>query len=258
MPLQLSDKDPSIMSASTEPGTASSRTTGEYSLRKQLDALASGKMDNATFLRNTLQRFRVDADESWEVLSLLDQYHRLGKIKADAFQEIKTKIAEYAMGSMDVAAASAAPPAVPPAPTTPAAASVPAPPAPPASALSPDVPATPAAPAASTTSAKLAPQNIQPPPVNAAPRDAPAANPPPAASAPPSFSAPPAVSAPPAAAKINPRAGAGAERGTGAEREPCLAQRLKLEAVCFGEVDGSGGAIKGRQCGRYPATALSA
>ena len=96
------------MSASTEPGTASSRTTGEYSLRKQLDALASGKVDNATFLRNTLQRFRVNADESWEVLSLLDQYHRLGKIKADAFHEIKTKIEEYAMGSVDLAAPSAA------------------------------------------------------------------------------------------------------------------------------------------------------
>ena len=137
------------MSASTEPDTASSRTTGEYSLRKQLDALASGKMDNATFLRNTVQRFRVDSDESWEVLSLLDQYHRLGKIKAEAFHELKTKIAEYAMGSMDVAAASGAAPAAPPSAATP--------PTPPTPATSPTPPTASTAPSPQVAPAAAAP-----------------------------------------------------------------------------------------------------
>ena len=134
------------MSASTEPDTASSRTTGEYSLRKQLDALASGKMDNATFLRNTVQRFRADSEESWEVLSLLDQYHRLGKIKAEAFHELKTKIAEYAMGSLDVAASSGA--QLPLAPSAAALATPPTSPTPPVASAAPLPPATPVPPAA--------------------------------------------------------------------------------------------------------------
>jgi serine/threonine protein kinase len=66
-------------------------------VRKQLDALAAGEIDNATFLRDTLQRFRLDSEESWEVLALLDQYHRLGKIQSDTFREVKTKIGEYAL-----------------------------------------------------------------------------------------------------------------------------------------------------------------
>jgi Protein kinase domain len=173
------------MSASTEPGADSSRTAGENSLRKQLDALATGKIDNATFLRTTLQRFRINSDESWEVLSLLDQYHRLGKIKADTFREIKTKIAEYAMGSMDVAATSdvAVAPVVPVPPVAPMAA--------------------PVAPAPVASAARAAP-TASPAPPSPPPAAAPAPSPPPAAAPAPSPppAAAPAPSPPPAAAPV--------------------------------------------------------
>jgi tRNA A-37 threonylcarbamoyl transferase component Bud32 len=74
---------------------------GEYSARKQLDALASGAIDTATFLRSTLQRFRFESEESWEVLALLDQYHRLGKIPTEVFREVKVTIGEYAWRPRD-------------------------------------------------------------------------------------------------------------------------------------------------------------
>jgi serine/threonine protein kinase len=92
---------------------------GEYSVRKQLDALASGELDTATFLKTTLQRFRFDSDESWEVLALLDQYHRLGKIKNEAFREIKSTIGEYALRPRDGSADPVTRPATPELPSEP-------------------------------------------------------------------------------------------------------------------------------------------
>jgi serine/threonine protein kinase len=108
------------MSATSQPaGATPSRTPSEYSVRKQLDALAAGEIDNTTFLRDTLQRFRLDSEESWEVLALLDQYHRLGKIKSDAFREIKTKIGEYALRPRPAPGAAPKPAAPEPPRTTP-------------------------------------------------------------------------------------------------------------------------------------------
>jgi serine/threonine protein kinase len=89
------------LTASTQPSGAGSTGAGEYSATKQLDALASGAIDTATFLRSTLQRFRFDSEESWEVLALLDQYHRLGKIPTNVFREVKVTIGEYAWRPRD-------------------------------------------------------------------------------------------------------------------------------------------------------------
>jgi hypothetical protein len=70
----------------------------EDAIKSWLDALASGSCDAPTFLQAMQDRFSADADENWEVLSQLDQYYRRGRIEAEAFQSIKTALAESAMG----------------------------------------------------------------------------------------------------------------------------------------------------------------
>src|ERR1700760_2762796 len=71
------------------------------SARRRIDALAAGECDAATFLKEMRPRFQFESDESWEILSWLDQYYRRGKISADTYKTIKTGLAEIALGPSD-------------------------------------------------------------------------------------------------------------------------------------------------------------
>ena len=77
------------------------RNGGEVATREALEALAGGRCSPAEFLREILERFRDDRNGKWEVLSLLDQYYRRGKIKVDVFQMIKSRLGESALGVRD-------------------------------------------------------------------------------------------------------------------------------------------------------------
>jgi serine/threonine protein kinase len=87
----------------------------EDAIKSWLDALASGSCDAPTFLQAMQDRFGAEAEENWEILSQLDQYYRRGRIDTEAFNSIKTALAESAMGlsssspAMDNSAVRAAP-----------------------------------------------------------------------------------------------------------------------------------------------------
>jgi serine/threonine protein kinase len=70
----------------------------EGAIKPWLEALASGSCDAPAFLHAMQERFRIDADGTWEVLSQLDQYYRRGRIEPGTFKTIKTALAEMALG----------------------------------------------------------------------------------------------------------------------------------------------------------------
>src|ERR1700675_3440585 len=94
------------MSAGTEPARWSQPRAGSQGATVAwLDALSSGACTPETFLTAMRDQFRGDSEEGWEVLSLLDQYYRRGKIKAELFQTLKTRLESSAlMVDEDVAA----------------------------------------------------------------------------------------------------------------------------------------------------------
>jgi serine/threonine protein kinase len=75
------------------------RNGGEHATRESLDALASNRCTPDEFLREILERFQNERNGKWEVLALLDQYYRRGKISQDVFQQVKLRLGESALGS---------------------------------------------------------------------------------------------------------------------------------------------------------------
>ena len=81
------------MTPETEPSQwARPRMGSEGAALAWLDALVSGNCTAEEFLAAVRNQFQEDTDEHWELLSLLDQYYRRGKIKADLFQTLKSRL----------------------------------------------------------------------------------------------------------------------------------------------------------------------
>src|SRR5216684_4074707 len=139
------------MSARTEPASwpqPRAGSEGEAAALVWLDALASGICTAEAFLSAMQDQFQEDREKSWEILSLLDQYYRRGKIKADLFHTLKSSLESSGLkGDADMAASrrpqassavtapvaaspNQASPAASPAPASPNQASPPASPAP--------------------------------------------------------------------------------------------------------------------------------
>jgi len=106
------------MTARTEPASSIQPRSGtEGAALLWLDALASGICTPEAFLKAVREQAQGESDESWEVLSLLDQYYRRGKIKAELFHTVKSRLEGSALHSGEEVAADArphAPTAVPP------------------------------------------------------------------------------------------------------------------------------------------------
>jgi len=64
-----------------------------------LDALAGGTCDEDAFLRAVQPLTEISADAGWELLSLLDQYYRRGKIKPEVFRAIKSHFESHLLGT---------------------------------------------------------------------------------------------------------------------------------------------------------------
>jgi serine/threonine protein kinase len=86
------------MNAPQPTGGKPERALSELSTPELLDALASGRCDSATFLRSMRGPIGPDSTGNWEVLSLLDQYYRRGKIPKELFQEVRIGLAQFALG----------------------------------------------------------------------------------------------------------------------------------------------------------------
>ncbi len=73
--------------------------TGAEETRDWLAALAGGACDEDAFLRAVQPLTQKSSDAGWELLSLLDQYYRRGKIKPEVFRAIKSHIEGQLLGT---------------------------------------------------------------------------------------------------------------------------------------------------------------
>jgi hypothetical protein len=88
------------VSATTDPILSSGpQQMGPSTPREWLDALSKGACDCDTFSRAMMDYFELTPDGSWEVVALLDQYHRLGKIESALFQQLKSRFEFVAIGT---------------------------------------------------------------------------------------------------------------------------------------------------------------
>src|SRR5205823_1857379 len=71
-----------------------------------LDALAGGICTPEAFLRGVRDPFQEAPDKTWKVLSLLDQYYRRGKIPAELFHSLKSRLEGSALSGDEKVAAS--------------------------------------------------------------------------------------------------------------------------------------------------------
>ncbi|HXA36998.1 MAG TPA: protein kinase [Steroidobacteraceae bacterium] len=95
------------MSAGTDTTRWSQPRTGSEGVTLEwLDALAAGTCTPEAFLAAMRGQFRGSGDQGWEVVSLLDQYYRRGKIKADVFQSLKSRLESSAIKGEEEMAAS--------------------------------------------------------------------------------------------------------------------------------------------------------
>ncbi len=71
------------------------------SLQELLDAYLNGDCPPELFLSELLAYCNATRDSSWEVLALLDQYHRRGKLSANHFRSLRRKIEFHALGIVE-------------------------------------------------------------------------------------------------------------------------------------------------------------
>jgi serine/threonine protein kinase len=87
------------MSVGTEPVRwQQPRTGSEGATQEWLDGLASGLCTPDEFLAAMREQVQDDRDGNWEVLSLLDQYYRRGRIKLELFRALKSRLEDSALG----------------------------------------------------------------------------------------------------------------------------------------------------------------
>jgi serine/threonine protein kinase len=88
------------MSAPIDPTVAqASRGANQRTVQEWLDSLSAGACDRSTFLAQVDDLLRGSAEAAWEVLSVLDQYYRRGKIKTDLFHALKSHVQRQALGA---------------------------------------------------------------------------------------------------------------------------------------------------------------
>jgi serine/threonine protein kinase len=68
------------------------RMNNEEATAAWLDVLAAGICTPEAFLDAMREQFQGRKDREWEVLSLLDQYYRRGRIKAEVFHAIRSRL----------------------------------------------------------------------------------------------------------------------------------------------------------------------
>ena len=76
------------------------RTEGELqAVQDRLDALSQGACDEEEFLLAAQKLTRNAPDAGWDLLSLLDQYYRRGRIKSEVFRNLKSRLEGQLIGT---------------------------------------------------------------------------------------------------------------------------------------------------------------
>jgi hypothetical protein len=73
----------------------------DYNLQQRLDAFVSGECSRGVFVQELFVLCEATPESAWDVLSLIDQYYRRGKLSADLFRTIKCRIEQHALGVPD-------------------------------------------------------------------------------------------------------------------------------------------------------------
>ena len=93
------------MGTGTQPVRSSATPIGsEGAPLAWLDALGNGTCSPEAFLAAMRHHFQGNRDGGWEVLSLLDQHYRRGKIKAEVFRSLKLRLESSALNGEEGAA----------------------------------------------------------------------------------------------------------------------------------------------------------
>jgi hypothetical protein len=72
-----------------------------YNLQQRLDAFVSGEYGTGSFLQELVVLCDETPDAAWDILSLVDQYYRRGRLPVDLFRTLKGRIERHALGIDD-------------------------------------------------------------------------------------------------------------------------------------------------------------
>jgi hypothetical protein len=72
-----------------------------YELQQRLDAFVSGECSPNAFVQELSALCEATPDSAWDVLSLIDQYYRRGKLSADLFRTVRYRIERHVLGVRD-------------------------------------------------------------------------------------------------------------------------------------------------------------
>jgi len=72
-----------------------------YNLQQRLDALVTGECSPDAFVQELSVLCDATPDSAWEVLSLIDQYYRRGRLSADLFRTVRYRIERHVLGVRD-------------------------------------------------------------------------------------------------------------------------------------------------------------
>ncbi len=70
----------------------------DYDLQRRLDAFLGGECSLAVLVQELAVLCDTSPESAWDVLSLVDQYYRRGKLPADLFRTIKNRIEQQVLG----------------------------------------------------------------------------------------------------------------------------------------------------------------
>ncbi|MEA3151035.1 MAG: hypothetical protein QOD56_1974, partial [Gammaproteobacteria bacterium] len=83
----------------TEPVTKPPRRALDiHTANEWLDAVVTGACEHTEFLTGVGELLRRTPDTGWEMLALLDQYYRRGKLNAETFGKLKGHLQDLVMG----------------------------------------------------------------------------------------------------------------------------------------------------------------
>jgi len=72
-----------------------------YNLQQRLDAFVSGECSPDAFVQELSALCEATPDSAWDVLSLVDQYYRRGKLSSDLFRTVRYRIERHVLGVRD-------------------------------------------------------------------------------------------------------------------------------------------------------------